>query len=145
MTPMEGALIAATVANGGKQMRPYLIDKAQATDLTAAYTASPKVLRTPVNNQVAGDLQQMMESVVQNGTGKRARIDGFQVGGKTGTAQNAADDGDHGWFIGFALKDNQPIAAVAVFLEHAGTGGSAEAARIAGDLMKTVISEKGIK
>jgi peptidoglycan glycosyltransferase len=145
MTPMEGALIAATVANGGKQMRPYLIDKAQAPDLTAAYTASPKVLRTPVNNQVAGDLQQMMESVVQNGTGKRAKIDGFQVGGKTGTAQNAADDGDHGWFIGFAMKDNQPIAAVAVFLEHAGTGGSGEAARIAGDLMKTVISEKGIK
>ena len=145
MTPMEGALIAATVANNGVQMRPYLVDRAQAPDLTNAYTATPKQLRTPISGEVAGQLQQMMESVVQNGTGKNAQISGFQVGGKTGTAQNAADDGDHGWFIGFVMKDNQPIAAVAVFLEHAGTGGSGEATRIAGDLMKTVISEQGIR
>jgi penicillin-binding protein A len=83
--------------------------------------------------------------VVQNGTGTRAKINGFQVGGKTGTAQNSEDDGDHGWFIGFVMKNNQPIAAVAVFLENAGTGGSGEATRIAGDLMKTVIAERGIK
>jgi penicillin-binding protein A len=145
MTPMEGALVAATVADGGVQMRPYLVDKAQAPDLSNAYTASPKQLRTPVTGQVASDLQLMMESVVQNGTGKNAQISGFQVGGKTGTAQNSEDDGDHGWFIGFVMKDNQPIAAVAVFLEHAGVGGSGEATRIAGDLMKTVINERGIK
>jgi peptidoglycan glycosyltransferase len=145
MTPMMGALIAATVANGGRQMRPYLVDKLQTPDLTTAYSASPKVLRTPVTAPVAGELQQMMESVVASGTGTRAQISGFQVGGKTGTAQNSEDDGDHGWFIGFVMKDNQPIAAVAVFLEHAGTGGSGEAARIAGDLMKTVIAERGIK
>jgi penicillin-binding protein A len=145
MTPMQGALIAATIANGGAQMRPYLVEKAQAPDLSSAYTATPKQLRTPVNGQVADELQQMMESVVQNGTGKNAQIGGFQVGGKTGTAQNSEDDGDHGWFIGFVMKNNQPIAAVAVFLENAGTGGSGEATRIAGDLMKTVIAERGIK
>jgi peptidoglycan glycosyltransferase len=145
MTPMEGALIAATVANNGVQMRPYLVDRAQAPDLTNAYTATPKQLRTPISGEVAGELQQMMESVVQNGTGRNAQISGYQVGGKTGTAQNSADDGDHGWFIGFVMKDNQPIAAVAVFLEHAGTGGSGEATRIAGDLMKTVINEPGLR
>ncbi len=145
MTPMEGALIAATVANNGAQMRPYLVDKAQAPDLSNAYTAVPRQLRAPISGQVAGDLQQMMESVVQNGTGKNAQISGFQVGGKTGTAQNSAVDGDHGWFIGFVMKNNQPIAAVAVFLEHAGTGGSGEATRIAGDLMRTVIAERGIR
>jgi peptidoglycan glycosyltransferase len=145
MTPMEGALIAATVANGGKQMRPYLIDKLQAPDLSTSYNAQPKTLRTPINGSAAGQLQQMMESVVQNGTGKRAVIDGFQVGGKTGTAQNSEDDGDHGWFIGFVMKGNQPIAAVAVFLQNAGTGGSANATSIAGDIMKSVIAERGIK
>ncbi len=87
----------------------------------------------------------MMESVVQNGTGTRAKIDGFQVGGKTGTAQNAEDDGDHGWFIGFVMKNNQPIAAVAVFLQNAGSGGSSEATRIAGDIMQSVIKARGIK
>jgi peptidoglycan glycosyltransferase len=145
ITPMEGALIAATVANGGSQMRPYLVEKAQAPDLSNAYTAQPKQLRNPISGQVAGQLQQMMESVVQNGTGTRAKINGFQVGGKTGTAQNSEDDGDHGWFIGFVMRGNQPIAAVAVFLENAGSGGSGEATRIAGDLMNTVLTERGLK
>jgi peptidoglycan glycosyltransferase len=145
ITPMQGALIAATVANGGRQMRPYLIDKLQAPDLTNTFTASQQTLRTPTNGAVAGELQQMMESVVQNGTGKKAQISGFQVGGKTGTAQNSEDDGDHGWFIGFAMKNGKPICAVAVFLQNAGAGGSGEATRIAGDIMKTVITERGLK
>jgi peptidoglycan glycosyltransferase len=144
ITPLQGCLIAATVADNGVQMRPYLIDKLQAPDLTNEYSASPSTLRTPINSQVAGDLQTMMESVVDNGTGKKAQITGFQVGGKTGTAQNAEDDGDHGWFIGFVMKDNQPIVAVSVFLKNAGTGGSGEAARIAGDMMKAVIAERGL-
>ena len=46
----------------------------------------------------------MMVSVVENGTGQRAKIDGFQVGGKTGTAENAEGADDHGWFIGFAYN-----------------------------------------
>ena len=75
----------------------------------------------------------------------RSKISGFQVGGKTGTAQNSEDDGDHGWFIGFVMKDGRPICAVAVFLQNAGSGGSAKATQIAGDVMKTVIAERGLK
>jgi peptidoglycan glycosyltransferase len=146
MTPLQEAMIAATVANNGVQMRPYLVDKIQSADLTTTvYQASPTALRQPISAGVAADLQQMMISVVDHGTGRRAQISGFQVGGKTGTAQNATDTGDHGWFIGFVMKDNQPIAAVAVFLEHAGAGGSADAADIAGDLMQTVITQRGLK
>jgi penicillin-binding protein A len=145
ITPMQGALVAATVANGGRQMRPYLIDHLQAPDLTNTFNAAPQTLRQPINSNVAGELQQMMISVVQNGTGKKAQISGFQIGGKTGTAQNSEDDGDHGWFIGFAMKNGKPICAVAVFLQNAGPGGSGEATRIAGDLMKTVIAERGLK
>jgi peptidoglycan glycosyltransferase len=143
-TPLQDAMIAATIANNGVQMRPYLVDKLQAPDLTTSSSASPKSLRQPISAQVAGDLQKMMQSVVQNGTGTRAQISGFTVGGKTGTAQNSADDGDHGWFIGFVMKDGQPISAVSVFLEHAGTGGSAEASRIAADIMKSVLRDRGL-
>ena len=145
ITPMQAALIASTVANGGRQMRPYLIDKLQAPDLTTTFSTQPSTARTPITGTVAGELQQMMISVVQGGTGKNAKIDGFQVGGKTGTAQNSEDDGDHGWFIGFAMKDGKPICAVAVFLQNAGSGGSGTATRIGGDLMKTVIAERGLK
>jgi peptidoglycan glycosyltransferase len=86
----------------------------------------------------------MMFSVVQSGTGTAAKISGYDVGGKTGTAQNG-DNPDHGWFIGFALKNGKPIAAVAVFLEQAGQGGSHDAAQIAGNVMRAVIQERGPK
>lgn len=144
-TPLQDAMIAAAVANNGVLMKPYVVDKLQAPDLTTADQTQPKVFANPISQSVAGDLQQMMISVVQNGTGKKAQIPGFQVGGKTGTAQNAADDGDHGWYMGFVMKDGKPIMAVAVFLEKAGSGGSGEATRIAGEIMKAYIAEKGIK
>jgi peptidoglycan glycosyltransferase len=141
-TPLQDAMIAATVANGGVQERPYLVDKLQAPDLTTTYTAQPKTLRTPIDPNVASQLQTMMISVVQNGTGKKAQIDGFQVGGKTGTAQNGDGNPDHGWFIGFAMKDGKPLVAVCVFLQQAGKGGSAEASRIGGDIMKAALTER---
>lgn len=146
MTPLQGAMIAATVANGGTQMRPYLVQQLLGPDRTTGYyTADPKELRRPVSGEVARDLQDMMVSVVENGTGKSAGIDGFTVGGKTGTAQAGESADDHGWFIGFVMKDGHPISAVAVLLESAGRGGSAEAARIAGQIMRAVIADRGAK
>ncbi|MEV8516125.1 penicillin-binding protein 2 [Dactylosporangium sp. NPDC051484] len=147
MSPLQGAMIAATVANGGKQMRPYVVDRLQNSDLSIADHTEPKTLRTPISADVARELQDMMFSVVtaDDGTGKSARIPGLQVGGKTGTAQDGEDAEDHGWFIGFALKDGKPIVSVAVFLQNAGKGGSAEAARISGLVMKAYADEKGIR
>ncbi|MCL7459302.1 penicillin-binding transpeptidase domain-containing protein [Micromonospora echinofusca] len=145
MTPLQGAMIAAAVANDGSQMRPYLVRQLLAPDRTTSYyTATPKKLRQPVSGQVAGDLRDMMVSVVKNGTGENARINGYTVGGKTGTAQSAPDRPDHGWFIGFALdKNGNPVSAVCVVLEQAGPGGSAEAARIAGQIMRAAIADPG--
>jgi peptidoglycan glycosyltransferase len=146
MTPLEGAMIAATVANGGQQMQPYLVQLLVGPDLTTNfYVADPKPLRRSCSPSVATQLQQMMTSVVDDGTGNRAKIEGYQVGGKTGTAEGGEGEETHGWFVGFALKDGQPVAAVAVFLENAGKGGSSEAARIAGQVMRGVIADKAGK
>ncbi|BCJ65413.1 hypothetical protein Prubr_24340 [Polymorphospora rubra] len=84
-----------------------------------------------------------MVSVVENGSGRNARINGYTVGGKTGTAQAGENDDDHGWFIGYVMKDGQPISAVAVVLENAGSGGSGEAARITAQIMRAVIADAG--
>ena len=147
MTPMEGAMMAAPVANNGSQMRPYLVEQLLGPDLiTRHYTAVPKQLRQSCTSQISSDLREMMVSAVENGTGKAAQIDGYEVGGKTGTAENAENEKDHGWFIGFARnKDGVPVAAVAVFLKNAGSGGSSESARIAGQVMKAIIADKGGK
>jgi peptidoglycan glycosyltransferase len=145
MTPLQGALIAATVANGGRQMRPYMVQKLLASDRSQIYSANPKVLRTPIDSQVAGELKDMMESVVSDGTGGRAKISGMEVGGKTGTADNAVGADPHGWFIGFAFdKSGQPVSAVCVMLENVPGGrASSEAARIAGLIMKSAAGGGG--
>ncbi len=144
MTPLQGAMIAAAIANNGVQMRPYIIDTWQGSDLSSVDKAQVKVLREPVTSDVSAQLRQMMDSVVASGTGTRAQIDGFEVGGKTGTAQNG-DAPDHGWFIGYARKNGQPIVAVAVLLQNAGSGGSSQATDIAGQVMMAAIAAGKIK
>jgi peptidoglycan glycosyltransferase len=132
LTPMQAAMIAAAVANKGKLMKPYLVSQVQAPDLTVIDKTDPEEKSQAVSPEVAAQLTEMMTSVVNNGTGRRARIDGVQVAGKTGTAENAGQD--HSWFIGFAPADD-PKIAVAVFVRHGGkTGGD-----ISAPVAKTVI------
>jgi peptidoglycan glycosyltransferase len=146
MTPLQGALIAASVANGGEQRRPYLVQKLLGPDRRTIYTAEPETLRKPITADVAGKLKEMMVSVVENGTGRNAKFDGFEVGGKTGTAQNAEGANNHGWFIGFAFNSKgEAVSAVCVMLENVpgSSSPSAEAARIAGRIMKAAAGQGG--
>ncbi|MGY1843348.1 peptidoglycan D,D-transpeptidase FtsI family protein [Modestobacter sp. SYSU DS0875] len=125
VTPMQAAMIAAAVANDGVLMEPYLVESVQAPDLSVIDQTEPQVLSEPVSEEVAEQLTEMMTSVVDNGSGRRARISGVQVAGKTGTAENAG--ADHNWFIGFAPADD-PQIAVAVFVRNGGgTGGDVSA------------------
>ncbi|MCU1670811.1 MAG: Peptidoglycan glycosyltransferase [Blastococcus sp.] len=140
LTPMEGAMIAAAVANQGTLMKPYLVDSIQAPDLTVVDKTKPEELSRPISSSVAGQLTQMMTSVVDHGTGRKAQIPGVQVAGKTGTAQNAATD--HAWFIGFAPADH-PKIAVAVFIKNGGATGGDLSAPIAHQVMQAYLAGHG--
>jgi peptidoglycan glycosyltransferase len=125
VTPLQMAMVAATVANGGREMKPYIVDKTLAPDLTTLETTSPEELARPIDGNVASQLNQMMQSVVQNGTGTAAQLS-VPVAGKTGSAENVPGRPTHAWFIGFAPADN-PQVAVAVIVENGGTGGTVAA------------------
>ncbi|MBW8766538.1 MAG: penicillin-binding protein 2 [Geodermatophilales bacterium] len=140
LTPMQGAMIAAAVANKGLLMKPYLVDQVQAPDLTVVDQTDPKELSQAVSPEVAAQLTEMMTSVVDHGTGRRAQIDGVQVAGKTGTAENAAND--HSWFIGFAPADH-PKIAVAVFIRNGGKTGGDISAPIARQVMEAYLNGQG--
>ena len=86
-------MIAATVANGGVLMKPYLIDQVTASDLSVVDQTQPQQLAQPISATVAGYEKQMMIAVVQdsNGTGfqfNQSALNGLVIAGKTGTAEN---------------------------------------------------------
>ncbi len=140
-TPMQEAMIASAVANNGTEMQPYLVQEIQGSDLTTLRTAHDSTFGQPITSDVASQLREMMDAVVDNGTGTKAQIDGYEVGGKTGTAEHGAAGSEHGWFMGYARDKNggDPKVAVGVFLQGAGENGSSDATRIGGDIMKAVL------
>jgi peptidoglycan glycosyltransferase len=125
ITPLQGAMLAATVANDGTLMRPYLVAQEQAPNLSTlpGGEAKPKEQSEALEPELAQQLKAMMINVVENGTGSAAQIDGIQVGGKTGTADNIEGEPPHAWFVGFAEAGDRQIA-VAVVIENGGVSGS---------------------
>jgi peptidoglycan glycosyltransferase len=142
MTPLQAAMVAAAVANGGQLMKPYLVDKVRAPDLSVIDQTDPEQFSRPISSEVAGELTEMMKSVVANGTGKAAQIQGVAVAGKTGTAQVAEGVPDHTWFIGFAPADD-PKIAVAVFVANGGGTGGEKSAPIARQVIESYLNGRG--
>lgn len=138
-TPMQMAMVAAAIANGGVLMEPYLVDKVRDPDLRVIEQSKPQKLSTTMSPNTAAALTVMMQAVVDNGTGTAARIDGLSVAGKTGTAQTGDDASPHTWFVAFAPAEN-PTVAVAVLVENGGDiGNEATGGKVAAPIAKAVI------
>lgn len=133
VTPLNMALIASGIGNGGQIMEPTLIKEIISRKDKVIKTNEPKILSQGTDGITANEVKDMMVEVVKSGTGKNANIKNIKVAGKTGTAENSSGK-SHAWFIGFAPADN-PKIAIAVILEEDGTTGGKSAAPIGRDIM----------
>ncbi|MBV6698743.1 penicillin-binding protein 2 [Kitasatospora aureofaciens] len=147
-TPLQMAMVSAAIANNGSLMQPYLVDQERSASLTTISKHTEKQFSQAMSPATAQKMQDLMVSVVQNGTGKNAQIPGLQVGGKTGTAQHGEDNAGlpFAWFTSWAKTSDGQSVAVAVVVEDGsnnrdGISGGRLAAPIAKSVMQAVLGK----
>ncbi|MBW5486073.1 penicillin-binding transpeptidase domain-containing protein [Streptomyces bambusae] len=148
-TPLQMAMVAAAVANGGEIARPRLVERTTRRDGTQVKGGVRGSLGRAMNPATALRLQELMVKVVDEGTGRNAAVPGAVVGGKTGTAQHGVGNAGipYAWFIGWARAEDAPVpaVAVAVVVEDAAArrgdiSGNGAAAPIARAVMQAALS-----
>ncbi len=150
VTPIQLLTAACSVLNGGRLMRPYLLKEAVSPDGTVLYRPSPKVVSTPISEETSLTMRKLLEDVVAVGGAKNARIPGYRIGGKTGTAQVYKDgrivrNVHIGSFLGFAPADD-PRIALLVIVDEADTPvdyGGTTAAPFARQILEDVLPYLG--
>jgi penicillin-binding protein A len=143
VTPLQMAMVASTVANGGVLMEPQVLNRVVDSHGHTVVRNQPHKVRRVMSSQTASEITSMMVAAVNDGTGGAAQIPGISVAGKTGTAETGNSGSNTTWFISFAPADH-PQVAVAVTLENQHGFGGTTAAPIAKLLMQAVLS-KGSK
>jgi len=139
VTPLQMAIVAATVANHGVTMRPRLIERIVSPGGTTITHLHPEQLGRPITRQTADELTQMMELAVTSGTGTAAQIPGIRVAGKTGTAETGRVNINTTWFAAFAPADAPRVAIAVVVENQAGGFGGTVSAPIAKLVMEALL------
>ena len=144
-TPLQVAMVAAAIANGGKLMKPQIWSRVVDPDGRVVKRLDPSQYSQPVSAQTAADLNTAMQGVVSEGTGTNAAIPGVTVAGKTGTAETPYNDSCGGgteenqaWFMGFAPAED-PQIAIAATVECTTQFGNDVAAPIFRDVAETIL------
>lgn len=140
-TVMQNALMAATIANNGIAMNPYVVSQILAPDGTVLKTTRGHSLGQAVGSDTAEQVKQAMLDVVQNGTGSAAAIAGVKVAGKTGTAETNNANANS-TFVGFAPYDT-PTVAIAVVIEQ-NAKGEESAAAVGGQVLRAALATQGL-
>ena len=137
--PMQMALVAAAIANGGVEMRPRLVTEARDPSGRVIATVEPEIFSRPLSPANAAILTQMMVSVVQSGTGTAAQIPGVTVAGKTGTAQHGEGAAPHAWFVSFAPAEAPTVAVAVIVLDGGSLGSEATGGQVAAPIARAVL------
>ena len=142
VTPLQMAMVAAAVANGGRLMRPHLTERIVDADGRTVTEVRPQEWSRPISEETAAQLTEMMRRVVDDGTGTAVQIPGLDIAAKTGTAQVGAPGSGltQPWFVAFAPA-SAPRVAIAVTVERSvGGSGGTVAAPIARRVIETLVA-----
>jgi len=153
ITPIQMITAFSAVINGGTLYKPYIVEKITDSDGTVIMRNTPTAVRQVISEEVSEKMRSILEDTVDKGTGKRARIEGYAVGGKTGTAQLSA--GKSGYirneylssFIGFFPADKPKYVVMAMFMRpqadiQANKFGGVVAAPVVGNVIRRIIKEE---
>jgi peptidoglycan glycosyltransferase len=143
VTPLQMAMVAAAVANGGKLMTPHLVNRVVNSDGVTVQTISPSVYSQVMKPSTARELTDMMTKVVEEGTGTGVQLGGISVAGKTGTASIGRPGSNltQPSFMAFAPAQH-PTVAIDVFVDESQGGfGGTIAAPIAKAVLQTLLAE----
>lgn len=121
VSPLQMALVAATIANGGAMPAPYLVTEAHDPRGSVAFHRPGSILRQVISPSAATALSSMMVLSVETAYAQPAKIPGVPVAGKTGTAEVGDGGAPHAWFVGYAPAERAGVA-VAVIMENRGSG-----------------------
>lgn len=150
VTPIQLLTAACAVVNGGRLMKPYVVSQIVSENGETLLQNQPEVVGRPIGEETSRTMRALLEQVVEEGGGRNAYIEGYRIGGKTGTAQVYVDgvvsSSTHiGSFIGFAPIDD-PQVAVMVIVDEADVAsdfGSVTAAPFARDILEKTLSYLG--
>ena len=153
VTPIQLAAAVSAAVNGGYLYSPYIVEQVVSSDGTVIEQADPSPVRQVISGETSATVRQILQSVVDNGTGRNAKIEGYYVGGKTGTAQKYDEYGRVSAgsyicsFIGFAPADDpQYLCLILVDEPHVGSiFGSTVAAPFVRRVLSEILPYSGIQ
>ncbi|EOS46121.1 hypothetical protein C810_02219 [Lachnospiraceae bacterium A2] len=142
VTMVQMASAFSSLINGGYYYQPHLVQKVVDDNGNTVQTMDPVVLKQTVSSQTSETIRKYLYSVVSEGTGKSAKVEGYSMGGKTGTAQKGDRDAKKYVvsFIGFAPADD-PQVLVYVVIDEANVPLTQQGSGLATDLAKRIFTE----
>ncbi|HMC41713.1 MAG TPA: penicillin-binding transpeptidase domain-containing protein [Acidimicrobiales bacterium] len=138
-TPLEMALVAAGIANGGVVMRPHVLAEVRDSEGALVQTSPARPWLQATSSETASKMRDLMVGVVANGTATRAAVPGVVVAAKTGTAQTIGDNA-HAWLIAFAPADAPKVAVAVIVESQPGLGDNVTGGRVAAPIASAVLA-----
>ena len=124
VTPIQMATMLSTIANKGKYVKPRLVKTIIKSDTEEREEIEPEYKNQVISEETAEKVLNMMESVVSEGTGKNAKVEGYRIGGKTGTSEDGVNTGKYVTsFIGVAPIENPQMVMLVTLYNPTGEGG----------------------